>query len=694
MSNLEEPNGSSRVASRHGGGDKDCLVVTSREALGSREEATSGGRRGPIITVDGEDKGISGNDSMRSNLMKVDDPRGVAHRHKRSRNEIPPSSVEDEFEMTNDESVEHLLVWLNVNNWFYGIDEVITAAMERAVQRANQQATTTRGSGSDAAIARVIQFDDLFQREISQQTSTLIQRALQVTLRPNTTQHFQLTLNDRVRHEIERRIEEAIEQEIKQEEMEIVREEQTKADRDTSLQVQKAEMEELCHVHETHISLVRHEETTRRLRREEKEGFTECRREETCAICQTEFDFAKEEKQGILWCFSLHYYCAECAAVFCKSITGDLHSNYPPNCAICRVSMPKLQFEALLTDKQLAALKCHGTKKTMSRRNVLVQCTMCSHFESFLKPGPAAWRCKACHHGTCFVCNKDLPGLFSNGEGESKTDHRLCKALRGVKEKIEKAIEDGFQVECPSCGLSGRKDDACLHMKCPRPECGVEYCYLCGLSVYDCDKAPPDEEDGEENDIYLHNRDWGINPKRCPMYLTQILEVDLSWLGVDWENNASDGDFEDDNICLDHFHRFRTIQQLQEVMDEVGEHDFTAVFEHFPSIKASGYNVDVVKNTKTDKLIDREHYIRHRVESDDAEADHGEENNRDDDGDSEGEEDDEIFEEVPEEMTRAVLVEEEQVRQAMAASLEAAQNARGDEGPTANLEGVPIMRFG
>jgi len=37
------------------------------------------------------------------------------------------------------------------------------------------------------------------------------------------------------------------------------------------------------------------------------------------------------------------------------------------------------------------------------------------------------------------------------------------------------------------------------------------------------------------NDIYLHNKDWEINEKRCPMYLTQILEVDLHWLGENWE---------------------------------------------------------------------------------------------------------------------------------------------------------------
>jgi hypothetical protein len=45
------------------------------------------------------------------------------------------------------------------------------------------------------------------------------------------------------------------------------------------------------------------------------------------------------------------------------------------------------------------------------------------------------------------------------------------------------------------------------------------------------------------NDIYLHNRDWEINEKRCPMYMTSILEVDLHWLGENWEVSHSDVEF-------------------------------------------------------------------------------------------------------------------------------------------------------
>lgn len=61
-------------------------------------------------------------------------------------------------------------------------------------------------------------------------------------------------------------------------------------------------------------------------------------------------------------------------------------------------------------------------------------------------------------------------------------------------------------------------------------KCATEWCYVCGLSVADWDKAPP-RLGNDGNDIYLNNRDWESNEKRCPMYLTQILDVDLHWLG-------------------------------------------------------------------------------------------------------------------------------------------------------------------
>jgi hypothetical protein len=112
--------------------------------------------------------------------------------------------------------------------------------------------------------------------------------------------------------------------------------------------------------------------------------------------------------------------------------------------------------------------------------------------------------------------------------------HNKCVELREPKRLIEQAIEEGSNMRCPGCQLAGRKDDACTHMTCTK--CSTVWCYVCGLDVESCDK---ELRPGRMNDIYAHNADWAVNEKRCPMYLTQILEVDLHWLGENWEVRAT-----------------------------------------------------------------------------------------------------------------------------------------------------------
>ena len=58
------------------------------------------------------------------------------------------------------------------------------------------------------------------------------------------------------------------------------------------------------------------------------------------------------------------------------------------------------------------------------------------------------------------------------------------------------------------------------------------------------------------------------------MYLTMTLELNLNWLGENWEENAIDEDFADDECCLDYLHRFRTIKLLQEVPETIGRKAF------------------------------------------------------------------------------------------------------------------------
>ena len=53
------------------------------------------------------------------------------------------------------------------------------------------------------------------------------------------------------------------------------------------------------------------------------------------------------------------------------------------------------------------------------------------------------------------------------------------------------------------------------------------WCYVCGLDCDsdECDKAP----NQNMSNCYRHNVNWAAREGRCPMYLTEIHEVDDTW---------------------------------------------------------------------------------------------------------------------------------------------------------------------
>jgi len=326
-------------------------------------------------------------------------------------------------------------------------------------------------------------------------------------------------------------------------------------------------------------------------------------REEECSICQSEFTVHGDG--GVAFCCpTSHYMCNECAGVFVNSVMCDLEASYPPKCHMCKALISQDLFVRQLTSSQQNTFRTHVARTALKEGEMLVECKECGLFE-VVTNDPVLWWCPHCSCGTCRVCNKDLPKGV-NKYDINQSPHKLCSELREPKRMIEQAIEEGSNMRCPGCNLAGRKDDACTHMTCTK--CSTLWCYVCGLDVKSCDKARP-EEGKEENDIYLHNRDWEVNEKRCPMYLTQILEVDLHWLGENWEENANNEDFEDDEKCLDYLHRFRTIKLLQGVLQEIGRRSFINAFVTFDSIKNCGYTFAEVVSTSTDHLIDRGDYL-------------------------------------------------------------------------------------
>lgn len=86
------------------------------------------------------------------------------------------------------------------------------------------------------------------------------------------------------------------------------------------------------------------------------------------------------------------------------------------------------------------------------------------------------------------------------------------------------------------------------------------------------------------------------------MYLTQVLEIDPAWLGQDWDG----GEEVDDDRCLAYFHRWRTIQLLQEVRTQIGASTFEEIWLHFETVRNAGYEIEEIIHTDTSVLIDRD----------------------------------------------------------------------------------------
>lgn len=376
-------------------------------------------------------------------------------------------------------------------------------------------------------------------------------------------------------------------------------------------------------------------------------------REEECSICMCEFTVRGDSGVG-LRCPSSHFMCSECTGVYVKSVLGDLQTGYPPRCSICRGDFPLDQFDSQLDSRQQAHVRAFAAQRALKPGQCIVKCPSCEHFEIQKAPGDCLWWCACCGLGTCFVCNASLSGSIQKYDIE-KSPHGMCQKLRSAKQMIEEAIEDGSRMKCPCCGLAGRKDDACTHMSCPK--CAASWCYVCGLDVKECDKAPP--RNGAEPSIYDHNREsislmfffhaslsrdtqfqpliafalffageWETNEARCPMYLTQILEVDLNWLSEGWEERLQDEelDWEDDDKCLDYLHRFKTIQALQAARDKIGLEDFIASFVHFDALKNCGYTIDEIMSTDTTHLIDRAEYLQYRENEENEAGEDGDAN--------------------------------------------------------------------
>lgn len=323
-----------------------------------------------------------------------------------------------------------------------------------------------------------------------------------------------------------------------------------------------------------------------------------------CISCLSEVPF---DHTGIQ-CRQGHNMCVQCSGLWIDNLFSSTNfaKQFPPKCSVCNIEINLQIFERNITkEAQLSkfqSLSCSYFIK-LNENEMWIECPYCDYREirnTSNDPFMVYCQNEICKKITCFYCYKEITDsqlhkineilLYSSSDDSDDSDdnteddnnHLNCWRYGNIKNKIEELIEKGACQECPSCKLRGQKDDSCLHMTCP--ECNQIWCYFCGLKVEDADK----EDDGNNN-IYSHNVDWSSNVKRCPMYFTQIADIDDDWP-------------EQEEECMVKFHRFKTLGLLKKEFDKIGENEFKKLLKIFPQC-IGGYTLDEIKEFDLEKPI-------------------------------------------------------------------------------------------
>ena len=309
----------------------------------------------------------------------------------------------------------------------------------------------------------------------------------------------------------------------------------------------------------------------------------------SCAICQDDLSthgvLCKGEQQ--------HKLCNDCSKNFVSSEMANLRLEaFPPTCSFCQSEMSLPSFEHYLDENQrvsfLQTSLAHSLQNNVDE--AIAQCPHCTYFETHKQHASFIY-CKRpqCGKFSCMHCFKECSQIADAAQGgQEALDQALQLSMEshlvgcavwqtelGTSCKLfDEALSAGQK--CPRCKLGGVKDDACTHMTCAN--CQTVWCYVCGLDVAsdECDKAP-DDGSGDSRPEYRHNKEWHSNERRCPMYLTEIHDLDPSW-------PVEEAD------ALEHLHRQQTLRRLRAAYDRIGPEAYAQLVEAAPRYGSSRNN--------------------------------------------------------------------------------------------------------
>ncbi|CAM2721713.1 unnamed protein product [Rotaria socialis] len=301
-------------------------------------------------------------------------------------------------------------------------------------------------------------------------------------------------------------------------------------------------------------------------------------------LCETCGDQLEPDHPGIQ-CVQGHHYCTECSANIVRLFFSEPEQNIPLRCQKCCIELIPNVFERQLTEEQLGIYINHILVFSLAKGFLrgderLDHCPFCTNAVIRNINASYIFYCDhpECGKVSCLICRKACAKIeddYAMDEEIAEMEkHFKCAELADDKHELDRYVELGQKMPCPTCGLAGMKDDACTHMTCLK--CSQLWCYFCGKKVEDCERARD-----SNNGIFDHNHNWERNPKRCPMYLTQLSELDNRWP-------------EDEFECLAMLHRNRSLRLLREAFEKLGEERIKQVDDHFNTITTCGFTYEEI----------------------------------------------------------------------------------------------------
>ncbi|CAI2363193.1 unnamed protein product [Moneuplotes crassus] len=304
----------------------------------------------------------------------------------------------------------------------------------------------------------------------------------------------------------------------------------------------------------------------------------------TCIYCM--LDLPEEEKG--MKCPSGHYFCPDCTVACIQNGLANPEECLPYKCYKCQEEFNFDTIISLMTDIQKQKLILHQTVMGFGKDKFqILNCPFCNEMVVWDKDSSTnLFYCpnEKCKKGSCTICSQEfkIPNkneFTKEEENKMKKDgmlkHHNCLKYKTMKDDWDEVISKGIARECPGCHAKGVKSPDCTHMKCSN--CGTSWCYFCGLDEKDCDKEDP------KGNIYQHNEDWDKNPKRCPMYLLEIHEIDNRWSK------------DHDTKCLNFLHNILRATAIKDFFKKYTEKQFQELCDTFDEVKNHGLDLEKAK---------------------------------------------------------------------------------------------------